>query len=164
MLRRANGIVSLLLLAVFSAHAVMGALFCWGAVSGEASWIVWAGVCVVVVHVALSVGTTQQMLHDEAKPPSAKKKEHQAKKWFSGIAVSITAATHALLAFGSMTWALIALLVDVSLAAHICISAKSLVKDLGFTSGFRYAIRVLAVAVAGFAVFGICNVSGDLII
>lgn len=80
MLRRANGIASLLLLAVFSAHAVMGALFCWGAVSGEASWVVWVGVCIAVLHVALSIGTTRHMLHDEVRPPSAKKKAHQLKE------------------------------------------------------------------------------------
>lgn len=156
MLRRANGIASLLLLAVFSAHAVMGALFCWGVVSGEASWVIWIGVCVVVLHVVLSIGTTRQMLHDEERLPSAKKKTHQSKKWGSGIAVGAIAVAHALLACGNAAWIIVALLLDVALATHICISAKSLVRDLGLASGLRYAIRVLAIVVAVFTGLGIC--------
>lgn len=156
MLRRANGIVALLLLVAFAAHAVMGVLFCWGVVSGEASWIVWAGVCVVVLHVMLSICTTRQMLHDEERLPSAKKKTHQAKKWVSGIAVGAIAVAHALLACGNAAWIIVALLLDVALATHICISAKSLVKDLGLTSGLRYAIRTLTIVVAVFTGLGIC--------
>ncbi len=161
MLRRANGIASLLLLAVLSAHAVMGALFCWGVVSGEVSWIVWAGVCVVVLHVVLSIGTTCQMLHDEERLPSAKKKTHQAKKWVSGIAVGAAAVPHALLAYGNAAWIIVAILLDAALATHICISVKSLVKDLGLASGLRYAIRVLTIVVAVFTGLGICVSIGD---
>lgn len=156
MLRRANGIVALLLLVAFAAHAVMGTLFCLGAVSGEASWIVWAGVCVIVVHVALSIGTTRQMLHDESRPPSVKKKEHQLKKWVSGIAVGAIAIAHILLAYGKTAWTIVAVLLDVALAIHICISAKSMVKDLGFASSLRYAIRVPTIAIALFVGLGIC--------
>lgn len=156
MLRRFNGIASLLLLAVYTAHAVMGTLFCWGVVSGEASGIVWIGVCVIALHVAQSIGTTRQMLDDKESPPSAKKKGHQAKKWVSGIAVGATAVAHALLTFGSMSWAVVTILLDVALATHICISVKSLVKDLGFASGLRYAIRVPTIAIALFVGLGIC--------
>ena len=164
MLRRANSIIALLLLAVFAAHAIMGTLFCWRMLSDELSWVVWVGIGITAVHVVLSVGTTRQMLCDKSRPPSAKKKAHQLKKWVSGIVVGTIAVAHALLIFGSTTWAIVSLLVDVSLAAHICISAKSLTKDLGFVSGFRYAIRALAVAIAMFASLGLCSVSGVFII
>ena len=156
MLRHVNGIVSLLLLAVFSAHAAMGALFCWGVVSGEASWVVWVGVCVLVLHMVLSIGTTRQMLYDEERPPSAKKKKHQAKKWASGIAVGTIAIAHILQAYGNAAWTIVAILLDAALTTHICISAKSLVKDLGLASGLRHAIRVLTIVVAVFAGLGIC--------
>lgn len=161
MLRRANGIASLLLLALFAAHAIMGTLFCCGMFSGEASWVVWVGVCIVAVHFALSIGTTLQMLHDKARPPSLKKKWHQVKKWVSGIAVGTITIAHILLAYGNTTWAIVAILLDVALATHICISAKSLIKDLGFAPSLRYAIRILSVVVAAFAGLGICvSISG----
>lgn len=150
MLRRANGIVALLLLVAFAAHAVMGTLFCLDAVSGEASWIVWAGVCIVVVHVALSVGTTRQMLHDEAKPPSAKKKEHQLKKWVSGALVGVFAVPHVLAIFETCLWYVIVLALDVALAVHVCVCAKSLAKDLRLAPNYRHAIRVFAIVIAAF--------------
>lgn|GEM_PF-4477619 len=138
----------MLLLAVFSAHAVMGALFCWGAVSGEASWVVWVGVCIAVLHVALSIGTTRHMLHDEVRPPSAKKKAHQLKKWISGVLVGVVCAAHVLTIFETRLWFVIVLTLDVALAAHVCVSAKSLVKDLRLAPNLRYVIRVFAIAIA----------------
>ena len=148
MLRRANGIAAVLLLAVFFAHAIMGAFFCWDMFSDELSWIVWVGVGIIAVHVALSVGTTRQMLCDRSRPPSAKKKAHQLKKWVSGIGIGVIAVAHVFLDFGSVAWAIVALLVDVALATHVCISAKSLAKDLELGSKSRYAVRVFAILVA----------------
>lgn len=148
MFRWANGIAALLLLAVFSAHVIMGTLFCWGMFSDELNWAVWIGVGIIAVHVALSVGTTRQMLCDRSRPPSAKKKAHQLKKWVSGIAIGVIAAAHVLLDFGSVAWAIVALLIDVALATHVCISAKSLAKDLGLDAKSKYAVRVFAILVA----------------
>ena len=148
MLRRANGIASLLLLAVFSAHAIMGALFCWSVASGEVGWVVWVGVCIAVLHVALSIGTTRHMLHDEVRPPSAKKKAHQLKKWISGVLVGVVCAAHVLTIFETRLWFVIVLTLDVALAAHVCVSAKSLVKDLRLAPNLRYVIRVFAIAIA----------------
>lgn len=148
MLRRANGIAALLLLVAFAAHATMGTLFCWGMIPDEHSWVVWVGIGIIAVHVALSVGTTRQMLFDESRPPSANKKAHQLKKWVSGIAIGVIAAVHALLNFGSVAWAIAALLIDVALAAHVCISAKSLAKDLGLGPKSRYTVKVFAILVA----------------
>lgn len=148
MLRRANGIASLLLLTLFAAHAVMGALFYCGVFSGEASWVVWIGICIVAVHVALSVGTTLQMLHDKARPPSLKKKWHQAKKWISGVLVGVVGVAHVLTIVETRLWFVIVLALDVALAAHICVSAKSLVKDLRLAPNLRYVIRVFAIAIA----------------
>lgn len=156
MLRRVNGIAALLLVVVFSAHAIMGTLFCWGVVADELSWIVWIGVGTLIVHVVLSVGTTRQMFHDETRPPSAKKKEHQLKKWATGIAVGVVAAAHVLLVVGGITWAIVALLLDVALAAHVCVSAKSLAKDLEFSPHSKFVIRVLIVLVALFGGIGVC--------
>ena len=67
-----------------------------------------------------------------------------------------SAVAHALLACGNAAWIIVALLLDVALATHICISAKSLVKDLGLASGLRYAIRALTIVVAVFTGLGIC--------
>lgn len=126
----------------------MGTLFCWGMFSDELNWAVWIGVGIIAVHVALSVGTTRQMLCGRSRPPSAKKKAHQLKKWVSGIAIGVIAAAHVLLDFGSVAWAIVALLIDVALATHVCISAKSLAKDLGLGAKSKYAVRVFAILVA----------------
>lgn len=158
MLRRVNGIAALLLLAVFSAHAIMGTLFCLGVVSEEASCFIWTGVCVVVLHVALSIGTTCQMFDDEMRPPSAKKKVHQLKKWVTGALVGVVAVAHVFAIFETRPWSVIALALDVVLAAHVCVSAKSLVKDLGLAPNQRYAIRVFTIAIAvlvGLALIGL---------
>lgn len=134
----------------------MGALFCLGVVSDGLSWIVWVGVGVIAVHVALSIGTTRQMLFEKSRLPSTKKKAHQLKKWVSGIAVGVVAAAHVLLIPGSASWVAVVLLLDAVLAAHTCVSAKSLVKDLGIASGFRHAIRALAVIAAILISAGVC--------
>lgn len=147
MLRRANGIVTLLLLVAFAAHAIMGALFCLGVVAGEANWVVWAGVCVIVLHVVLSIGTTRQMLFDETRPPSAKKKEHQLKKWATGVLIGAVAMAHVLAIFQSLLWSVIALALDITLVMHVCVCAKSLVKDLGLAPNWRHVIRFFVVAI-----------------
>ena len=140
----------MLLLAVFSAHAIMGALFCWGMLSDELSWIVWVGVGVIAVHVALSVVTTCQMLCDEARPPSAKKKAHQIKKWVTGVLIGVVAVAHVLTVFETLLWSVIALALDVALVTHVCVCAKSLVKDLKLAPRWRYVIRVFVIAISIF--------------
>lgn len=154
-LRRANGLAALLIAVFFACHEVIGALFVSGLVAGEVPWIVWLAVGIIVVHIVLSIGTMKQMIDDANRPPSEKKKRHQAKKWLTGLAVGVLAVAHAFAYFTTPAWAIIAILLDIALASHICVSAKSLAKDLRMPSNWRFAIRALAIAIgvlAGMAI------------
>lgn len=155
-IRRANGIATLVLMTVLAMHELAGALFINGVALGGARWLVWAGVVVIVVHVALSVGTTYRMLCDRVRPPSTKKKRHQVKKWVTGLAVAALVVVHMPVVASGASWSLIALLLDIALAVHLCVSAKSLVKDMGLASSMRFAVRAFAITVAAFAGIGIC--------
>lgn len=57
-------------------------------------------------------------------------------------------AAHVLTIFETRLWFVIVLTLDVALAAHVCVSAKSLVKDLRLAPNLRYVIRVFAIAIA----------------
>lgn len=151
MLRWSNGIVALLLAAFFACHEVIGALYCAGWITVKVPWFVWLAVGVIVVHIALSIGTTKQMLDDKERPPSQNKKQHQAKKWMTGIAVGLLIVVHVLTDFVTPAWAIIAILIDIALASHVCVSAKSLIKDLRMPSSWRFALRALAIAIGAFA-------------
>lgn len=146
-----NGIVALLIAAIYACHEVMGALYASGWVAGDMPWIIWLAVGVIVIHVALSLGTTKQMLDDADRPPSRNKKWHQVKKWVTGITAGLLIAAHVLTDLAIPAWAIIAILLDIVLASHICVSAKSLVKDLGMPSSWRFVIRALAIAIGVFA-------------
>ena len=55
---------------------------------------------------------------------------------------------HVLTVFETRLWFVIVLTLDVALAAHVCVSAKSLVRDLRLAPNLRYVIRVVAIAIA----------------
>ena len=90
------------------------------------------------------------MLCDEARPPSAKKKAHQIKKWVTGVLIGVVAVAHVLTVFETLLWSVIALALDVALVTHVCVCAKSLVKDLKLTPRWRYVIRVFVIAISIF--------------
>lgn len=147
MLRRANAIVALLIVLFFCAHEVLGALYLHDIVAEGTAWLVWVGIVAMVVHVALCIATTKQMLDDEKRPPSRRKKAHQAKKWVTGIVLSALVVLHALIPDADAMWAVSTIILAVALAVHVCVSSKSLVKDLGLPSGYRFIPRVFIVAI-----------------
>ena len=55
---------------------------------------------------------------------------------------------HVLTVFETRLWFVIVLTLDVALAAHVCVSSKSLVRDLRLAPNLRYVIRVVAIAIA----------------
>ena len=154
--RVANAWAALILVVIFCAHALLGALkqLVPGLPSALA-WVVWVGVGAIVVHLILSGITTYDMWTDRKRPASPRKKRHQYLKWISGAAVLVCAAAHMLVVlapglFPGSTHVLRHVLMIALAAAlcwHIFISAKSLLKDLwpGATKRARNLIRAAVV-------------------
>ena len=148
--RRINGIVSACIVVFFLAHGLLGSI---SAITGYRSsliWLVWAGVACVVAHIVLSIITSRQQLTDTVRPPSDKKKRHLLLKWVSGCALALLVIAHivSMRMFGaeavqsSATGAALVIVLAIVLAVHLCLGAKSLLKDLGVDRRWRVAIRV----------------------
>lgn len=155
MLRCINGVTALMLIVMFLIHAGMGAFFVNGLVFGEVRWIAWVGIGIIALHGLLSIGTTWRMFNDRMRPPSAKKKEHQIKKWITGIIIGVITIAHVLVPFGTATWVFVALLLDGAGIVHICISSKSLVKDIKFPPQGKYVVRAVTILIAVLAGLGV---------
>ena len=130
---------------MFTAHELMGALYLMSAVQKEASWIVWAGVGMIGAHVVLSTPTTRQMLHDEERPPNKRKKEHQLKKWVTGIVFVVMLAAHVLAPFDGAVWILASMILAIAVCTHICVSAKSLSVDVSAPRSSIAIVRAIAI-------------------
>ena len=70
--RRANGVVTALLVAFFlGAHGLLGSASAIVALDSSLSWIAWIATAAIAVHVCLNVRVTIEKLSDPEKPPSA---------------------------------------------------------------------------------------------
>ena len=145
-MRRANGVVSAIIMALFLVHAALGAASMVLGFAGALSWVVWAGVGLVVVHVALSIATSREQLTDRERPPSARKKRHLALKWATGAVLAAVAAAHVVLPKSDLVAALLMVVVAAALAVHLCVGAKSLLKDLRIDRRHKTALRVIICA------------------
>ena len=157
--RRGNGVLSAVVGVFFIGHGLLGcALFVFG-ISDAAAWVVWVGVALAGVHVAVCIATSAYQLTDTVRPPSREKKRHLVLKWVTGALLVATVAAHVLgfrvlgesVNAPSMFGALVVVAVAAALAVHLCVGAKSLLKDLGIDRKYRAAVR--AVACASAAVF-----------
>ena len=159
--RRANGCISTFIVAFFIAHGILGcALLAFG-FNDALSVAVWAGVGVAGLHVVLCVATSAYQLTDTVRPPSVHKKRHLALKWFTGVLLAAAVLVHvlcfrvfgesgeALTVVGGLAIAVVAAL----LSAHVCVGAKSLLKDVGIDRAYRPVVKAVAV-IAGVA-FGL---------
>lgn len=152
--REALAVVSVVLLVLFFAHAVLGGVFVNAPFSTRLAWIVWAGVALAGVHVVLSVATTVFMWTDRVRPASARKKRHQVLKWASGCALAVCAAWHiALLQSGGVLGArteflAVTVAVVACLAWHTWVGTKSLTHDLKLSKRWRAPLRIVACALA----------------
>lgn len=165
-LRTANGIFASITCFIFLAHVVLGAWkFFDLSFEGKYVWMVWVGVGVLAVHIALSVGTTVSMLTDTKRPPSAKKKRHQLMKWITGVTLLAAALVHvsttSAIANGGvvheLSWLEFALMLVVAaaLAWHIFVASKSLLKDLHVPDHKRFRPAMQAVMLGCVAVAAI---------
>ena len=111
------------------------------------SWVVWIGVGLIAVHVAMSVLTSCEQLTDHERPPSSRKKRHLALKWATGGVLAAVAIAHIVLPKSDYTAALLMAAIAVALAVHLCVGAKSLLKDIGVDRRYRMAFRIVVCAV-----------------
>ena len=150
LLRKANGIVSLCLLAALSVHAVVNCLRFGGLHMPSLALLAWASVAATVLHVGLCVATSNAMLTDTERPPSQKKRRHLVIKWITGGLVLAVAGVHIAASQGvlgtaaqSGRWLLVGLVV--ALAIHLWTGARSFLSDLGLPRSWKPAVRALVV-------------------
>jgi len=146
-----NGCISGLLLVAFMAHAAFGSLAVrWGRVS-SLSMLIWLGVALMLAHLVLCILTSQQMLTDKVRPPSARKQRHLVLKWLTGAALVVVAVAHIAaircgLPFNGWVFIVIALLLLLTLASHAIVGTKSLLKALNLPRSLRLPLRLLITA------------------
>lgn len=141
--RFVNGVVAALVTLVFLVHGALGSFCVAFGRSGSLSWLVWGAVVLVGVHVVASLVTSVQQLNDAERPPSVRKKRHLALKWMTGLALALFACAHVLLPKSSVAALCLIMAVSVALAVHLCVCAKSLLKDLNVDRRFKVPFRVV---------------------
>ena len=145
--RTINGVVSAAMTVLLLVHAVWAAAAITLGAAMPPGWIAWAGVACTAAHVVLCIVTSVEQLTDTVRPPSSRKKRHLALKWVTGGVLAAVAIAHLMRvgAGGIRMVALLIVIVATALAAHICVGAKSLLKDLGIDRRWRPAVRAVAV-------------------
>ena len=146
-MRRANGVIALVLIIFFSIHEILGSLYLDDVITAQLASLVWIGVILIGAHAALSAITSRQMLTDPVRPPSKKKRIHLTKKWASGILVAFFLVFHIVTNISSLKFGWISLLLALALVIHICISSKSLAKDLSLPNIFKWVFRIASIAI-----------------
>lgn len=138
--RRANGYVAAILVVFFMcAHILLGSLSFAIPISNKFAWIVWIGTGLVLIHMCLSIVTTREKLSNPEKPADTRKKMKIVLRWMTGILIAIGIGVHiaSVELYGESAFqatpmgkiAMLALLV--TLAVHITLNAKSLIRDIG---------------------------------
>ena len=155
-IRTLNGIASALIVGVFFLHAAFGSSPGLSGLWIRIAPLVWIGVAIIAVHVALSVATSVQQLTDTVRPPSSAKKRHLVLKWVTGVLLAAAAVAHAgcVHAAGAgavhatATGTVLAVCVLVLLTWHVCVGTKSLLKDLNIDRRYRTLLRVVVCVLA----------------
>lgn len=151
--RRVNAWLSVLVSVLFLLHSCMGAAyFVLPGMRTAPRLLLWLGVLLILAHIVASIITTNQMLTDTVRPPSARKKRHQLKKWVTGVLFVLAAGVHiGAQANGVLQGASAVLLmavVSVLLCVHLCTGVKSLTRDMALSPSLRWPLRLLAIAVS----------------
>lgn len=169
--RFVNGVLAIAIAAFFAVHGIFGAVSAFVDIPRGLAWLVWAGVVVVGVHVLASVVTSYQQMADKERPPSPRKKRHLVLKWATGGALAAAAAMHIVdmqMAGGSLEGAgatgLVTLLALIAfVAVHVCVGARSLLKDIGADRNRKNIVRIATCAVcAAIAIACIMGLSGKM--
>ena len=148
--RFANGVASALIICFFTLHGMLGAAALLIGFASPFAWLVWVGVALIVVHVLLSVLTSKQQLSDKERPPSQRKVRHLALKWLTGGLLAVAATAHVVVMRMDgdtvplrLVSTIAIVLVAAALAFHLCVGAKSLLKDIGVDRRFKLAFRIV---------------------
>ena len=150
-MRKTNAIVAAIITAFFLAHATLGATALHVDIPSSLSWTVWIGAALVCAHIVFCIATSTSMLTDAKRPPSQKKKRHLALKWITGALLLAVAIPHAAEFYGGDRTPLLAILLIIAVAAHACVGAKSLLKDLSLPRTWRPAFRAIVCIIAALA-------------
>lgn len=140
--RRANGIAAAFLLVFFFAHAALGALSEHAAIPRSLMFFIWFAVAVSVAHIALSAGTSVEMLRNKERPPSPRKRRHLVLKWMSGAALLVVAILHCQCDLVPIADIAVSCVLLGLLCVHGWIGARSLLCDLGLSTRLKPALRV----------------------
>ena len=141
--RFVNGVLTAAAIVLLAVHAALGSLSAVTGLSRELLWMVWGAVGLVVAHVVASVVTSREQLTDAERPPSARKKRHLALKWVTGGSLAIAVVAHIFLPHDGLLSLLVVVAVCLALAVHLCVGARSLLKDLGLDRRYKTAFRVV---------------------
>lgn len=152
--RFVNGVIALVITVAFIVHGVLGSVSGLTGYTSPFTWLIWGAVGLVGAHVVASVVTSYQQLTDSKRPPSPRKKRHLLLKWVTGGLLAVAAAGHILLPKGSAIASVAIIIVAVTLAVHLCVGAKSLLKDLGADARHKMAFRVAVCAFAALFALG----------
>lgn len=158
--RFVNGVVSAAIVVFFLVHATLGSLSGLFGVRSPLAVFVWVGIGLVGVHVVACVVTSREQLNDMERPPSARKKRHLALKWATGGLLALAVVAHIVsmrvwgVASVQTSWAGVALtaVLAIALAVHVCVGAKSLLKDLNIDRAYMGIFRIVVCAFAAFFV------------
>ena len=156
--RFVNGVVSALVVVVFLVHGALGSAAMFTGVVSPFAWVVWGGMTLVGVHVIASIVTSVQQLGDKERPPSARKKRHLALKWATGALLAAAVAAHVVVPHSQVASLGIIVALSAVLAVHLCVGARSLLKDLELDRRYKMAFRAVVCAFA--AVFAVCALVG----
>lgn len=155
--RFVNGIISALIVVFFAVHGILGSLAGLIGFKSSFSFLAWAGVAFVAMHVMACIVTSYQQLTDTVRPPSVQKKRHLVLKWITGIPLACTVAIHivSIRLYGAgfvftAQGAVLTIVLALLLAWHMCVGAKSLLKDLNIDRKYRTVFRVCACCLAAF--------------
>ena len=163
--RFVNGVISAFIVVFFLVHGVLGTAELAFGIPSSLAWLVWVGIALVGVHVVVSIVTSRQQLTDADRPPSPRKKRHLALKWATGILLASVVCVHVLvMRFGAGTLPIevvlkvVTVVLSGALALHVCVGAKSVLKDLNidrrYMTAFRVVVCVFAAAFVIAALFG----------
>ena len=154
--RHVNGIISAVIVVFFLVHAALGSIESTPSSESPIRWVIWAGVCLVGVHVLTSIVTSYQQMTDKEFPPSARKKRHLVLKWVTGVLlasavfvhVSNVQATGAGEAVPPEALAAATVVLAAVLAWHIFVGVKSMLTDVGLSKGLMTPLRVIVIVLA----------------
>lgn len=166
--RLVNGVLAAVIVVFFLVHGTLGSIKPFAGLGDAPTILMWCAVGIAVAHVVMSVVTSYQQLSDTVDPPSQKKRRHLALKWVTGAILVVAVVIHCtgLVVADPHTAplsAIVVVILAIALGAHLCVGAKSLLKDIQMDRRLRTPFRVVVCAFAAlFIVLAALEATGVL--